>query len=95
MARWPIFLFLFLSSLSAAWSKNGGTEDTTVYYEETDVWYGPGFYNGIWFGSEDDFVEWNNTHYHDYNHQHINGGQDHRQMEDRGGGGRMGGGGRR
>lgn len=62
---------LFLSTHSAfAMSRQTRTvteetdDGTTVYVEEEDVWYGPGFYYGIWFDNEPDYWYWRNDHRH-------------------------------
>lgn len=91
MIRYLWILIVF--SLSTLHAQNDNTNDNT--YENVNIWYGPGWYNGIWFANEDDFNNWNEHHYHDYNHQHMNGGQDHRPEDDRGGRGGHGGGGHR
>lgn len=31
-------------------------------YVEEDVWFGPGFYYGIWFDNEDDYWAWRRNH---------------------------------
>ncbi len=87
--------FVVCSSLSAMvragveYQTAPENDDGTVYYYEQDVWYGPGFYNGIWFGSEGDFDDWNYYHHHGYPHYyrggHYHGGHYH-------GGGYRGGG---
>ena len=41
--------------------KKTGDEDKDTYVEE-DVWFGPGFYYGIWFENEDDYWEWRRNH---------------------------------
>lgn len=45
-------------------------------YINQDVWYGPGFYYGIWFDNEQNYWGWRNEHWdyppnhHYYNHDH-------------------------
>ena len=101
MIRYALVLVLSFSSLYS--SSTGAAQKNSPDYDEssqdmdtddqTDIWFGPGIYNGVWFGSEDEFNDWHNNNGHDFNHQHWNGGQDHRGMDH--GGGRGGGGGRR
>lgn len=56
-------------------------QDTDIYIEEggveeQDIWFGPGFYYGIWFDDEQDYWGWRGNHWdyppnrYYYNHDH-------------------------
>ncbi len=57
-------------------------QETDVYIEEggvvdeQDIWFGPGFYYGIWFDAEPDYWEWRRNHWdyppnrYYYDHDH-------------------------
>lgn len=63
---------------------NGDTNE-----QDVDIWFGPGFYYGIWFDNEPDYWQWrgnhrdypsNHNYYHhdhpiDYNHDGRQGGR--------------------
>lgn len=78
-------------------------DDDDVYDEDVesvDVWYGPGFYYGFWFGNESDYWGWRHNHrhypsnrnyYHPSHPVHYNAGN--RGGGNRGGGSRGGHGG--
>jgi thioredoxin-related protein len=64
---------------------------TDAYEEEEDIWFGPGFYYGIWFANEQDYWQWRRNH-RDYppNHRYYNHdhpiryhSDDHRREDDR------------
>ncbi len=55
-------------------------------YEEDEVWFGPGFYFGIWFDDEDDYRHWRHDHRHYPAHQR-NYHRDGHHDEHHGGGG--------
>lgn len=38
--------------------------------EVQPVWYGPGWYNGMWFGTDVEFDTWHHHHDHRYPHHH-------------------------
>lgn len=63
-----------------------------VYAEEeqTDEWYGPGFYFGIWFDNEDDYWGWRGNH-RDYPSNRNYYHSDHPIHYDHHGGGDKGG----
>ena len=63
-----------------------GDDNQGYYYQEEDVWYGPGWYNGVWFGTEIEFNDWHGRHHHDYHHQHYRN-YDHHNYDHHGGGG--------
>lgn len=79
-----VFLFSAVETEAAQKKNQDNTQENT--YDQTDVWYGPGMYNGMWFGSEDDFNDW---------HDNQDRNQDEDREMERGGGGRGGGGGHR
>lgn len=71
-------------------------DDEDGNYVEEDVWFGPGFYYGIWFDNEDNYWAWRHNHrgyppnhgyYHHDHPVHYHGGK-HR---DHGGDGHHGG----
>lgn len=77
-----------------------------VYIEEdnTDIWFGPGFYYGFWFDNESDYWGWRGNHWdypsnrNYYNHDHpihYNHDGNRRDRDGRGDGGRDHGGGGR
>ena len=81
-------------------------DDQTEIYEE-DVWFGPGFYYGVWFDNEDNYWRWRGNHrgypsnrgyyHHDhpvhYNHNHNNPNHQHHEGGHGHSGGSHGGGG--
>lgn len=102
------FIFVFcavsLFAMSRQSTKTTTTVDeqgnqTTVYeedtYEDEDLWYGPGFYYGVWFENEDDYWGWR-EHHRDYppNHRYYDPHHPvHYHYDDgHGGGGHEGGG---
>ena len=66
---------LFLLAMSKTYEETDTDENEIIYEEEEDSWYGPGFYRGFWFYSEDDYRH-GNHHYHDGGH-HGGGGRHH------------------
>ena len=69
-------------------------EDDDDGYYSYNVWYGPGWYNGVWFSTEVDFDNWNHDHYHSHHHHngggsghHGHGGDGHHGGDHHGGGG--------
>lgn len=66
----------------------GYTEEDS---DDEDVWYGPGFYFGVWFDNEDDYWGWRGNH-RDYpsNRHYYN--KDHPVHYEGHGGGARGGG---
>ena len=56
--------FLLVLLMSCACSLHAGSRSENVYIEEDDddIWYGPGFYYGIWFDNEDDYRGWCRDH---------------------------------
>ena len=70
-------------------------EDDDGVYEEDEVWFGPGFYFGVWFDDEDDYRHWRRDHRHYPAHQrnyHRDGHRDEHHREDHHDGHRGGGG---
>lgn len=81
-----IYLLLFFVQFSffSLFADNDSQTDTYVeneYVEENDtfIWLGPGWYSGVWFGSEADFNNYNHYH-HEHGHHHG----DHHQGHDHG-----------
>lgn len=82
------FLFLTIlcalssmEAMSAQRTKTTQTDDngtqTVIEEEDTeDLWFGPGFYYGIWFDDEDDYWEWRG-HHRDYPSNHRYYHSDH------------------
>jgi len=93
MKTTPFWLLIALAALPLhAMNRTTVTETrttdgtTVVDYTEEDVWYGPGFYYGIWFDDEDDYWLWRREHRHyppnrDYYHRdrriYYHGGRHH------------------
>jgi hypothetical protein len=50
-------------------------DDQTDNYQEAQpvVWIGPGWYYGLWFGTQLDLLYWNRHYYH-YNHGYYRNG---------------------
>jgi hypothetical protein len=71
--------------------------------EAPDVWYGPGFYYGVWFATEANYWQWRSNHpYYPPNHNYYNANhpvyynhnedhENHGDHGDHGGGGHRGG----
>ncbi len=62
--RYFLILSPFILSLSPLYSDNSDQskqKQSNVYIEE-DVWFGPGFYYGIWFDDEDNYWRWRRNH---------------------------------
>jgi len=108
--QYVLFFFITLQPLNAMSIRSSSTSKPVVdndseSEENVDVWFGPGFYYGIWFDDEPDYWQWRDRHRHYpsnhnyYNHDrpiHYHHNEDHHDGgERRGGGGRHGGGGHR
>ena len=83
--------------------KTAADQNQTIVVEEDpseeDLWYGPGFYYGIWFEDEDDYWQWRQNHrgyppnhrYYDPHHPvyyHYSGDGHHPEEHSRGDDGR-------
>lgn len=110
MPRHLLIFLLALFSLNADTQKNTQESPYAEEYEEyDDLWFGPGFYYGIWFESEPNYWEWRNDHpdypsnrnYYNKDHPVEYHPEEHERMPEnrgeehyRGGGGMHGGRGR-
>lgn len=59
-----LILFSWMNPLMSGVDVNIGPNPSNGYYYEDDedlYWYGPGYYNGIWFDDEDN---WHRHHGH-------------------------------
>ena len=87
----PSLTALSVHTSSKTADNNNQNNDTNE--QDVDVWFGPGFYYGIWFDNESDYWKWRGNHqdyppnHNYYNHDHpIQYNHNDRQGGSKGGG---------
>jgi hypothetical protein len=57
------YLSLFIFSMPL-YAESYQEQDDDEYLEENseDIWFGPGYYYGVWFNNEDDYQGWRRDH---------------------------------
>ncbi len=54
-----VLLLSLWGALQAGSSPPTQTQEET---ESVDIWFGPGFYYGLWFENEEEYQEWRGNH---------------------------------
>ena len=89
-----------LNAMSIRTAPHVETTDNDLNEEEdnVDIWFGPGFYYGIWFDNEADYWQWRSNHRHypsNHNYYHHDHPIHYHQNAPHGHGGHGNGGGHR
>ncbi|MFA6118722.1 MAG: hypothetical protein WCT85_06495 [Parachlamydiales bacterium] len=80
MKKYSLYLVLALSVFSILPELDANATRLEVqvgdpYYEDDIVWGGPGWYYGVWFNSEIEYVQWR-RHNHRYHRRYYRGYRD-------------------